>query len=361
MALRPEQLAALLAAKLRALVTEAWPERGIVVAKPFTAGAGLVAEPEESGGAGAGWVLVDVVHRSVENIDIAADATGPELPRGWLGGAVVWAMRSGVSELHALADHLNGDDARRARLFSLPITLWRVSGRSIAPVSATIYTAPQPPDAVEMLFAEAIAASGADAVVDHGVLRAEVLGLEVATVTRGDDGVPYLAVGVGRHDRLAQAMMYGAADSGTSLRTAVEAVRNFRRGDAGVHPANQLAPERWLRCIVAASDPSLGPVESTEPARLKHSSPAMLIDRTGDLVVACTTAVDLDAVAVAADTRAVLAPDADLRMVMPKSSLVPAMELLVAALREPASIQLVDDAWRSVGMGDGQGTSAKVQ
>ena len=360
MALRPEQLAALLAAKLRALVAETWPERGVVVAKPFTAGAGLVAKSGDSGGTGAGWVLVDVVRRSVESIDIAADDAGPELPRGWLGGAVVWATRAGVSELHVLAEHLTGDDARRAELFSLPIRLWRVSGRSIAPVSATRYTAPRPPDAGEMLFAEAIVESGAEAVVDHGVLRAEVLGLEVAMVTRGDDGVPYLAVGVGRHDRLAQAMMFGTADSATSLRTAVEAVRNFRRGDAGVHPANQLAPERWLRCIVAASDPSLGPVESTEPARLKRSSPAMLINDAGDLVVACTTAVDLDAIAVAADTQAVLAPNADLRIVMPKSSRVPAMELLVAALREPASIHLVDDAWRTIGVDDGQGTSAKV-
>ena len=346
MALRPEQLAALLAAKLRALVTEAWPEQGIVVPKPFMAGAGMVAEPAGGEAPSAGWVLVDTVHRSVENIDIAADDEGPELPRGWLGGAVVWATRTGVRELHVLSEHLTGDDARRADLFTMPITLWQVSGRSLTKVTATPFVEPALPDAVEMLFAEAIAEAGADPVVDHGVLRAEVLGLEVATVMRGDDDVPYLAVGVGRHDRLAQAMMYGTADMATSLREAVGAVRNFRTGEAGIHPANQLAPERWLRCVVAAGDPSLHAIESTEPARLKRSSPAMLLNDAGDLVVACTTAVDLDAVPVAADTRAVHAPGATLRIVMPKSSRVPAMELLAGALRQPAEIELVDDAWR---------------
>jgi hypothetical protein len=225
--------------------------------------------------------------------------------------------------------------------------LWKVSGRSLSRVASTPYVVPGPPDAVEMLFAEAIEEAGAEPVVDHGVLRAEVLGLEVATVMRGDDDVPYLAVGVGRHDRLAQAMMYGTADMAKSLREAVGAVRNFRTGEAGIHPANQLAPERWLRCVVAAGDPSLHPIESTEPARLKRSSPAMLINDAADLVVACTTAVDLDAIAIAADTRAVHAPGATLRLVMPKGSRVPAMELLAGALREPATVKLVDDNWRA--------------
>ena len=313
-------------------------------------GAGTVSEPDsqcgDPSGIGIGWVLVDPAHRSVENIDIAADDDGPELPRGWLGGAVVWGTRAGVSHLHVLSEYVTGDDARRAGMFNLPVSLWKIVGRSLERVAVTPYVPPEPPDAVEMLFAEAIEAAGADPVVDHGVLRAEVLGLEVATVTREADGVPFLAVGVGRHDRLAQAMMYGTADMATSLRSAVEAVKNFRHGSAGIHPANQLAPERWLRCIVAAGDPLLYPVESTEPARLKRSSPAMLRHSTKNLVVACTTAVDLDAVAVAADTRAVHGPDMALQLVMPASSRVPAMQVLVDALRQPATIQVVPDSWR---------------
>ena len=342
MALTPEQRVALLGAKLRALVAEGWPERGSVVSRPFMAGAGLVAE-----GGGPGWVLIDEVRRPVENIDIAADDAGPELPRGWLGGAVVWATRAGVSELHVLSEHLTGHDARRAGYFALPITMWAIHGRSLTKVAAAPFVAPGAPDAVSMLFAPTITESGADAVVDHGVLRAEVLGLEVATVVKGDDGVPYLAVGVGRHDRLAQAMMYGTADTVTSLRTAVDAVRNFRRGEAGVHPANQLASERWLRHVVAAKDRTLHPIEGTEPTRLKRSSPAMLINDSADVVVGCTTAVDLDAVAFAADTRAHAAPNAALRMVMPTTSCVPAMELVCAALHNPATIVPVGEDWRS--------------
>ena len=342
MALRPEQRLALLGAKLRALVAEGWPEQGVSVARPFMGGAGLVSEDGHTG-----WVLVDDVQRRVENIDIAADNDGPELPRGWLGGAIVWATRAQVSQLHVLSERFNGDDARRAELFSLPTLIWLVRGRTLTRVAPVEYIPPEPPDAVSMLFAPAIEQAGADAVIDHGVLYAEVLGLEVATVTLGEGEVPYLAVGVGRHDRLAQAMMYGSADAAESLRTAVAAVKNFRRGDAGIHPANQLAPERWLRHIVAASDPALEPVEGTEPPRLKRSSPSLLVASDFSRVVGCTTAVDLDAIAFAADARAHFAPDARLEIVMPASSRVPAMELLSAALKQPASIRTVSDDWRN--------------
>ncbi len=343
MALRPEQRVALLGAKLRALVATGWPGQGLVVSKPFMAGAGLV---DDSGD--IGWLLVDEVRRSVENIDISADDDGPELPRGWLGGAIVWATRAGVRELHVMSEHLTGHDARRANLFTLRPTLWAITGRTLAKVDLAPFFAPVAPSAVVMLFAPTIAEAGADAVVDHGVLRAEVLGLEVAVVMEDDDAVPYLAVGVGRHDRLAQAMMYGTADVATSLRTAVEAVRSYRRGDAGVHPANQLAGERWLREVVYASDPTLKRIEGTEPARLKRSSPAMLVSEAGDLVIGCTTAVDLDAAAFAADARLSIAPTATLRLVMPAASRVPAMDAVCKALLAPAEIEVIDNEWRSL-------------
>jgi hypothetical protein len=362
-ALQPEQRLALLQAKLRALVAENWPEQGSsvsLVTHPFMAGSGIV----DSTGV-VGWVLIDEVRRSFEDIDIAADKDGPELPRGWLGGAIVWATRRGVQQLHVLSEHVTGHDARRANVFTLPVTLSTIRGRKVEPVAAQPFVMPTEPTAEALLFSEMISDAGARPIIDHGVLRAEVLGLEVACVEYEEDGTPYLAVGVGRHDRLAQAMMYGTAHVVESLRTAVEAVKNFRNGAAGVHPANQLAPERWLREIVAtnpwlggfgpAEKPVCTAVSGTEPTRLKRPTPAiLLVDAINEegaevqAVLAVTVGVDLDAVSFAADARDFYRPNAPLHMVFPESSQVPAMELLCGALPRQVVFGTVPNTWRTL-------------
>ena len=366
MALSPEQRHSLLTAKVRALVAGTWRSdasgpRSIEACEtlPFMAGAGLL-DPATN----TAWLLVD--ESRVERDPMDAATTAAPLPRGWLGGAIVAATRKGIGELHILADHLTGDDARRATYFKLQPQLWQVVGRSVHAVSATPFVMPPEPSAVEMLFVEVIEASGAEAVVDHGVLKAEVLGLEVGRVTLDEDDVPHLDVGVGRHDQLAQAMMYGTAQVDESLRVAVAAVRKFRNREAGSHPANQLSPERWLRTLVPdrpflagfrpAENASFAFVAGTEPVRLKHPSPAIalvdFLDHTTGLpkqgVLGVSVGVDLDAVAYAADAREFYRPDSDLYLMWPEGSNVDAMMLLAQSLRTPVQWSNVPNDWRTV-------------
>ena len=317
----------------------------------FPAGAGLF-DPTDR----VGWVLVHPVVIDRDPDDLSFDTT-PQLPRGWLGGAIVWSARHNVSALHILADDLGGDDARKAAHFADPPTLWKVTGRDAVEVAAAPYADPPEPDSVSLLFADTIEAAGADVVIEHGVVRGEVLGLEVARVVPDFEGVPQLEVGVGRHDRLAQAMLYGTADVETSLRTAVAAVLEHRRPHAGPHPANQLAPERWLRHILGRRPEtivleSLSPILGTSAPRLKRPSPAMAIGTRAyglpTVVVACSVGVDLDGIADAADARSVRAADSPLRLVLPLGDDLPAIRALAARLVEPAEVITVPRAWRDI-------------
>jgi hypothetical protein len=366
MALSPEQRHSLLTAKVRALVAGTWRSDasgpGSIDACqsfPFLAGAGLFDPVTKTA-----WLLVD--ESRIERDPMDAATTPAPLPRGWLGGAIVAATRKGIVELHILADNLSGDDARRAAYFTLQPQLWRVVGRSVLSVNPTPFVMPAEPSAVEMLFVEVIEAAGAEAVVDHGVLKAEVLGLEVGRVTLDEDDVPHLDVGVGRHDQLAQAMMYGTAQVDESLRVAVAAVRNFRNRTAGSHPANQLNPERWLRTLLPGMPILAGfaPdehatftfVAGTEPVRLKHPSPAIALVDFVDLetgkprqaVLGVSVGVDLDAPAYAADARNFYRPKADLYLLWPEGTNIDAMTQAAQALATPVQWANVPNNWRTV-------------
>lgn len=346
--MNPERRQALLATKLRALASTlaGWDEGAD--ARPFPAGASFLC-------GSTGFLLVDESRRER---DPHESATVRESPRGWLGGARIWAARQKATRIHGLLDVVDGADARRAALFSLAPTLWKVDGRSLTMVAASAPFAEAPAPPVDVLaFAGIIEAAGAEAVVEHGELRAEVLGLEVGRVRVHDELGPILEVGVGRHDRLANEMLHAGTDSEEVLRRAVEVVRERRTATAGPHPANQLQRERWLRSALCAR-PGLGgfaagelrPVSATVPMTLKRPGPAMALacrpDGTVHTVVACTVSLDLDAISFAADARLTWAPDAALVVCVPEGDDSHILHELAAALAHPAEVRTVSNAWR---------------
>ena len=152
--------------------------------------------------------------------------------------------------------------------------------------------------------------------MEHGVLRGEVLGLEVARVVEGR-----LEIGVGRHDRAAR------PDAGP--RTTDPADRALGRGGGRgdrlrrrpgrpIHPANTLARSRWLRSVVCAR-PELAGAAGLEPGgaslavrrphrQRRRSRPSGPASTGSPLVVVCSTGVDLDLVPTAADCRRLYDP-----------------------------------------------------
>jgi hypothetical protein len=273
---------------------------------------------------------------------------------GSLGGALAWALRRSVTELALLveADHTTVSVlSRRATAFALPVSVWRVEGRDVVAATPAHFSPPLPLPDGAMAFVDLIRACGAEAVVEHGVLTGEVLGLEVARVI-GDR----LEVGVGSQDRKAQLLLRPDRPVGEALTAAVAAVREWRTPGALTHPAATLASERWLRASVVARPGLVGaaylaPVAPTVPRRhLQEPAPAAAagVDGAGrPLLVVCSTGVDLDLVPAAADARLADGRDAvRLVLAVPPGDDYRVTRELAAALRQPAEVVTVPAGWR---------------
>jgi hypothetical protein len=277
-----------------------------------------------------------------------------EEPTRALGRSLLWAQRFPLDQLHILVDDGAGVLARRAAAFVDPPTVWQIDGTSLTPADPEPLPAEPPLDPRVAPLADLIIAAGAEPVVEHGVLRGEVLGLEVARAVV-DDQEPALEVGVGKHDRQAQGMVHGDEPTTKALARAVAMVKGHRRAGAPHHPYNRLASERWLRAR-AVADPALvgaaqlAPVPSpTEVDDLRKPAPAPAagVDLEGKpLLAVFSTGVDVDLVPVAVDARLADGRKPRLVLVVPERDDHPYLRAVAEALREPAEVVTVSDEWR---------------
>ncbi|MFZ6002969.1 MAG: hypothetical protein ACOYXM_03470 [Actinomycetota bacterium] len=327
--------ASLLSSKLSALVQAHFSVPDASGAD-FPGGAALVH-------GGSAWVLVD------------AD------PLKAFGPSLVWASRQGASELHLLVEAQADVLARRAACFERPPTVWAIDGTALVaaePAPPYVVTPALPaPDLAEMLVD-----SDLEVIVEDGLVRGEVNGLEVARIVHGttSTGVPIdeplLEVGVGHADREMTAMLHGALSPLDRLKRVVEIVRAQRQAGAERHPLNQLAPERWLRARLVAEPSRIGlkrlrPIAPATPRpNLRDPAVAMALGEDGDgrpVVVACSVGVDLDLVPAAADARLSAAPEARLLLVVPERDAHPVTIDLASRLRAPAEIVAIPGDWRA--------------
>ncbi|HET9732397.1 MAG TPA: hypothetical protein VFP54_06940 [Acidimicrobiales bacterium] len=282
-----------------------------------------------------------------------------EAPSRLVGGAMAWAASRGAGELHLVVDDAEaaGTVARRAAGFSRPPTVWIVEDRNLVPAVAAPLPEPAPPPPAALALVPVIESAGAEAVAEHGTVKAEVKGLEVARVET-DDGVR-LAVGVGRHDREARRIVHAGepADPAAELAGAVRTVSAHRRAGAASHPANQLAGERWLRWVLVRHPElvgarSLAPFPPPGPAPdLVARVPAPALGSAPDgqtLVVVASVGVDLELAPAAVDAFIAAGdPSALLVVVVPEGDDLPATRRLVGALAAPAEVRTVPRDWRA--------------
>jgi hypothetical protein len=326
--------AGLLLGKLRALVDA--PDG----ARPadFPGGAALVADDEA-------WLLLDTD------------------PVAAFGPALVWADRQGAGAVTVVID--DGDAAavvaRRAGWFANPPVVLAVSGTSVSPaVPAPVPVHAEAPSAPEL--AELLVDADLEVVVEDGIVRGEVFGLEVARIVHGTTSTgtpidePMLEVGVGEADREMTAMVHAGLPPMEQLARVRDIVQQHRRPDAERHPLNQLAPERWLRARLVRDPARIGLAElhAAPPAvrrpNLRDPAVAIAIGRDpdgADVVVACSVGVHLDLVPAAADARAALAPDARLLLALPERDAHPVTRALAARLRHPAELVPLEGDWRA--------------
>jgi hypothetical protein len=283
---------------------------------------------------------------------------------------MVWSHRHGVVDLHVLAlappagpAGAAGVLARQAGEFAPAPSVWSVdpAGPTVAepaPVPARA-EAPAPTELVDLLID-----AGLEIVIEGGMVRGEVNGLEVARIVAGETtaGVPLdapqLEVGVGKADRELTAMVHGALTPVAQLARVVEIVRAQRRPGADRHPLNQLVPERWLRAVLCRRPDLVGlaalrPAEGARPRpNLSERDVAVARGETGGgepVVVACAVGIALDLVPTAADARLALDPAARLVLAVPARDDHPGVRRLAARLRAPAEVVTVPDDWRATG------------
>jgi hypothetical protein len=217
--------------------------------------------------------------------------------------------------------------------------------------------APSAPELAELLVDADL-----EVLVEDGIVRGEVLGLEVARIVHGTttDGSPIdepvLEVGVGHADREMTAMVHAGLQPTAQLARVIEIVRAQRRVDAMRHPLNLLAPERWLRSRLLSFPDRIGlaalrPAEGAVPRpNLRDRAVAYGVGERPDgspVVVACSVGVALDLVPSAADARLVHAPDADLLLVVPERDAHPVTVSLAARLARPAELVALPGDWRA--------------
>ncbi len=206
--LDPDRLSALRQAKAVSVVSR-WFPGAQTEAAAFPDGTALIGR--DAAGARTAWVL------RFDKLLLAG------------GAALALALRRSVSSLHVIADRgaggssgarlANDDEARLSRRLHLlgrsgrlAITTWRLKDDRLDVIDpAGVAPRAEPVSPAELDKADILRAAGLDVVVEQGVVRGEVLGLEVARVVRAEDGSAAIEAGVGRFDREAGALLNAGA------------------------------------------------------------------------------------------------------------------------------------------------------
>ncbi len=268
-----------------------------------------------------------------------------------LGGVIVWIDRLGLDSVALVAEHNAGVHARRVAVLAPEVTVHQLSGTTASPAAADPIPEPQPGLEDLAALVAVIERSGAQAVEEDGIMRAEVAGLEVGRVVEAPSG-PMLEVGVGRFDREAGALLHADRPVEPNLVSTIELVSGHRRAGAPSHAINRIGRERWLRDVVRKNPgewglDNLALVEPIPPrTSLLEAGPAALMAERGGVrtLVVCSVGVELGLIPEAADLVSRHDPDAVL-ILIPARDQLPFLSRLAGRLPVPTTLASIDVPW----------------
>jgi hypothetical protein len=258
-----------------------------------------------------------------------------------------------------MVDAYAGSLARQATRFDHDIAVWQIDQASLLTAEPEPVTAAVPPSPDAEVLARELEVAELDVIIERGVVRAEVLGLEIARVVEGpgeSDDVDlgaHLEAGVGRFDREMSALMHRGEPQMAAVIAAAATVAEHRHRGAPPHPLRDLCRERWVRQDLVDAPDVIGAVRlerigtTLDRPNLRDPWPAVALGETsaGDpLLVGCTVGIDLDALVLAADTRAEVSPNAELVMASPRP-LPAAVRAVSNWLARPARFVEVAAPW----------------
>ncbi len=270
-----------------------------------------------------------------------------------LGGVLAWLNKRDIAPTttHLVVEHHAGIHARRVAVLGVAVTVWQLDGAAVrhAVVAAIEPPCPTTPD-IGALVAM-IERSGAEVVIEDGIVRAEVAGLEVGRIVEAATGA-VLEVGVGRFDREASVLLHAREATEPALVDVVARVRPHRLVGAHGHAVNRIGRERWLRHLVHHDPRRFGLnrpilVDPVPPrSSLLDSGPASLLAEVDGhrWLVACTVGVDLGLVPELADLVAVHEP-VSVIIFLPARDRFAYLEPLLAWLPVPAEARPIEVPW----------------
>ncbi len=157
-------------------------------------------------------------------------------------------------------------------------------------------------------FKELLKASGCDVVQEHGVLKGEIKGLEVARVVINDEGQQVLQVGVGAYDQEAHKILDSQQTPEEKLFRVISQVMEYRNQKSEPHPLNRVARAKWMITEIVTSPKNFGLEEVQSLSMLEEvdtvteNHPAAAIGRTGagSVLIVASSGIDLQTIPVAA-------------------------------------------------------------
>ena len=327
----PERRLSLRGAKLRALISDA-------IGEPAS---DLESDGDQCFDGTRLWVLAD-----------------EDDPGSALGGAVFRSIRFGEAPMTVCFDdgEAAAEAARRADALLPAPDVRQVDGRRLVEVvpaeAPTVVDPPGAPDGFEDLCRNV----GVEPVVEHGIWRGEVAGLEVVRVVDDPELGNHVQVGVGRFDREAGKLLHADQPQSESLAAAADLVRAHRRLGTGAHPLSTLCRERWLRRDLCA-DPSLVGLVDLEPvdpadqrANLRDPAPAPALGTDSDgrrVLVVCSVGVDPQVVSATAALVLRESPDRVV-VALPDRDVLVSVEQALARLRVPVVVVGTACGWEEV-------------
>ncbi|MDG1411660.1 MAG: hypothetical protein P8L46_04725 [Acidimicrobiales bacterium] len=273
-----------------------------------------------------------------------------------LGGVLVWRQRHPDVDVDVVVEHHAGTHARRVDMVAPEMTVWSLGSQgapSVLAVTPDVLPEPHPTTPGTASIVAMIKRCGASIVVEDGIVRAEVMGLEVGRVVESASG-PTLEVGVGRFDREAGVLLHAGRDIEETLADVIGRVAKHRQEGVPAHAINRLARERWLREVIL-NDPGLARISAAslvEPipprSNLLDACPAALFGKDGeaDVLVVCTVGADLGVVPAVADLIMRHRPDL-VRIVLPQRDVLPHLQQLVTRLGVPTELLGIDPPWQN--------------
>lgn len=329
MALSVDQLAVLAKTKLEALVRGSFPE--------VTAGAQTF----------SGGVAIRDGYRAF--VYLMADKPSP------LGAALAWGVRKEASELHVVVDSPDPVlTVMAAGLDPKPI-LWEVAGRNLVPMTETKMASAIEPSETAMALAGLLSSAGCEIVVENGAVIGEIQGLEVARVVIAADGQAHVRVGVGLYDQDAGALAQAGRPVEDRLADVIAEVRSYRNNTALPHPLNRVARSRWLRSVVSDQPELVGldavakvaPLFISESVRDDRPVAALGVSNRGeDVLVVCSSGVDLDLIPVTAAHSKMLSTERAV-LVLPSADHYPILRQVARHLALPADFVALPTPWWS--------------